>query len=157
MSGIVLRRGHSFKNYKEIFPPKELARYNIHNNTTGMKDSELIRKRQLLEEQMEAEHKEQAAAAALAKTRNSTSKMGALISATVSGLKNKLLFPLKRKNSQLARNPDKNGFLDYSQSPTEGGYNSRKYKKPTILSKKPKRATILSKKPKKAKKAKAKK
>ena len=32
----------------------------------------------------------------------------------------------------------------------KGGYNSRKYKKPTILAKKPKKATILPKKPKKA-------
>ena len=84
---------------------------------------------------------------ALAQTRKRTSKVGALISATVSGLKNKLLFPLKRKNDELARNPDKNGFLDYSHSPTEGGYNSRKYKKPTILSKKPKKPTVLTKKP----------
>ena len=98
---------------------------------------------------------------ALAQTRKRTSKVREVISAAVSGLKNKLLFPLKRKNSQLARNPDKNGFLDYSHSPTEGGYNSRKYKKPTVLTKKPKKPTVLSKKPKKptvlSKKVKAKK
>jgi len=34
-------------------------------------------------------------------------------------------------------------------SPKNGGYNSRKYKKPTILPKKPKKPTILAKKPKK--------
>lgn len=143
MSGIVLRRGHSFKK-KDIFTPKELALYNIHNNTTGMKDSELIRRRHLLEEQMEAESKKQAAAAAaaaaLAQTRKRTSKVGALISATVSRI-----FTKKDMNylspNKLPTTP--------RTSPTEGGYNSRKYKKPTILPKKPKRATILSKKLKK--------
>jgi hypothetical protein len=34
-------------------------------------------------------------------------------------------------------------------SPTRGGYKTRKYKKPTIIAKKPKKATILAKKPKK--------
>jgi hypothetical protein len=34
-------------------------------------------------------------------------------------------------------------------SPKGGGYNSRKYKKPTVLAKKPKKPTVLAKKPKK--------
>jgi hypothetical protein len=34
-------------------------------------------------------------------------------------------------------------------SSTNGGYNSRKYKKPTVFANKPKKATILAKKPKK--------
>ena len=42
-------------------------------------------------------------------------------------------------------------------SPLRGGYNSRKYKKPTVLAKKPKKPTVLAKKPKKPKKVKSKK
>ena len=43
-------------------------------------------------------------------------------------------------------------FIELGSSPVaKGGYNSRKYKKPTILPKKPKKATILPKKPKKVK------
>lgn len=42
-------------------------------------------------------------------------------------------------------------FIELGSSPVaKGGYNSQKYKKPTILPKKPKKATILAKKPKKA-------
>jgi hypothetical protein len=45
----------------------------------------------------------------------------------------------------------------FGRSPVDGGYNSRKYKKPTMLAKKPKKPTILAKKPKKVKTVKARK
>lgn len=47
--------------------------------------------------------------------------------------------------------------LSPNTNPSNGGYNSRKPKRPTVLTKKPKRPTVLTKKPKKAKKVKAKK
>jgi hypothetical protein len=39
-------------------------------------------------------------------------------------------------------------------SPKNGGYNSRKYKKPTVFANKPKKPTIIAKKPKKVNKVK---
>jgi hypothetical protein len=162
MSGTVLRRGQSLMKHKDIFTNRELfGNLGIDPRKPDMKDSELRKGRQELEAQIEVERN--SAAVALAKSRNPSS--GIISSRAKNTLTALTKFFTKKDSSYLSPNnlpstpprvspSGETTFIELgnspSSSPKNGGYNSRKYKKPTILPKKPKKPTILPKKPKKA-------
>jgi hypothetical protein len=92
------------------------------------------------------EAKRAKAEAAFAKSRSLPRKVSSTISDSIKKAKERLSQSFARKDNTWG-NPTYNGFLNgrSPNSPTRGGYKTRKNKKPTILAKKPKKVKKLIK------------
>jgi len=112
-------------------------------------ESKIGRERFLLQEELinsRIEETNNNAREAQDKANQLSRRVSSAFTKTFNGLKGKIALPFARKDD----NPSFTGYFGHSPPEgTEGGYNSRKYKKATTLAKKPKKPTTLAKKPKK--------